>query len=81
MLFLMIKTLLLMGLMLGGSFLQASEETSCEKTWNDYYDNKPDSERDLNDSLIKFILIEDCHNDYKLMIERQKEIKNEVIDV
>jgi len=81
MLFLMIKTLLLMGLMLGVSFLQASEETSCEKSWNDYYDNKPDSERDLNDSLIKFMLIEDCHNDYKLMIERQNEIKNEVIDV
>ena len=70
-----------MGLMLGGSFLQASEETSCEKSWNDYYDNKPDSERDLNDSLIKFMLIEDCHNDYKLMIEHQNEIKNEVIDV
>ena len=70
-----------MGLMLGGSFLQATEETSCEKTWNDYYDNLPDSERDLNDSLIKFILIEDCHNDYKLMIERQKEMKKEAIDV
>ena len=70
-----------MGLMLGGSFLQASEETSCEKSWNDYYDNKPDSERDLNDSLIKFMLIEDCHNDYKLMIEHQNEMKNEVIDV
>ena len=81
MLFLMIKTLLLIGLMLSGSFLQAAEETSCEKTWNDYYDNKPDSERDLNDSLIKFMLIEDCHNNYKLMIEHQNEMKNEVIDV
>ena len=70
-----------MGLMLGGSFVQAAEETSCEKKWNDYYDNKPDSERDLNDSLIKFMLIVDCHNDYKLMIERQKEMKNKVIDV
>ena len=70
-----------MGLMLGVSFLQASEETSCEKSWNDYYDNKPDSERDLNDSLIKFMLIEDCHNNYKLMIEHQNEMKNEVIDV
>ena len=70
-----------MGLILNSSFLQAEEETSCEKTWNDYYDNKPDSERDLNDSLIKFILIEDCHNDYKLMIERQKEMKKEAIDV
>ena len=70
-----------MGLMLGGSFLQAAEETSCEKKWNDHYDNLPDSERDPNDSLIKFILIEDCHNDYKLMIERQKEMKKEVIDV
>ena len=67
--------------MLSGSFVQASEETSCEKTWNDYYDNKPDSERDLNDSLIKFMLIEDCHNNYKLMIEHQNEMKNEVIDV
>ena len=70
-----------MGLILSVSFLQAAEETSCEKTWNDYYDNKPDSERDLNDPLIKFMLIEDCHNDYKLMIEPQKEMKNEVIDV
>ena len=43
--------------------------------WNDYYDNKPDSERDLNDSLIKFLLIEDCENDYKLMIERSRELR------
>ena len=70
-----------MSLMLDGSFLQAAEETFCEKKWNDHYDNLPDSERDPNDSLIKFILIEDCHNDYKLMIERQKEMKKEAIDV
>ena len=64
-----------MGLMLGGSFVQAVEETFCEKTWNDYYDNLPDSERDPNDSLIKFLLIEDCENDYKLMIERSRELR------
>ena len=64
-----------MGLMLGGSFVQAVEETSCEKKWNDHYDNFPDSERDPNDSLIKFLLIEDCENDYKLMIERANEMR------
>jgi len=64
-----------MGLMLGGSFVQAAEETSCEKQWNDHYENLPDSERDPNDSLIKFLLIEDCENDYKLMIERSRELR------
>jgi TPR repeat protein len=63
-----------MGLMLGGSFLQATEKTSCEKQWNDHYDNLPDSERDPNDSLIKLLLVEDCENDYKLMIERSREL-------
>ena len=61
--------------MLGSFFLQAAEETSCEKKWNDHYDNLPDSERDPNDSLIKFLLIEDCENDYKLMIERANEMR------
>ena len=64
-----------MGLMLGGSFVQAAEETSCEKQWNDHYENLPDSEHDPNDSLIKFLLIEDCENDYKLMIERSRELR------
>jgi TPR repeat protein len=74
MLFLMIKALLVTCLMLGSSFLQAAAETSCEKTWNDYYDHLPDSERDPNDALIKFTLIDDCKNDYKLMSARYKEM-------
>ena len=52
----------------------AEEEMSCEKTWSDYYDNLPESEQNPSDSLFKSVMIDDCHNDYKLMIERQKEM-------
>ena len=72
----MIKIFLYTYLILTASFVYAEEETSCEKKWNDHYDNIPNSELDPNDSLVKFMLIEDCQNDYKSMVERAKEMKD-----
>jgi len=58
----------------------SEEEMSCEKTWNDYYDNLPESEQAPSDSLFKSVMIDDCHNDYKLMIERTKEMRDTEMD-
>ena len=54
--------------------INAEEETLCEKQWNEYYENLPESERTSNDSLVRAVMIDDCNNDYKLAIERQKEM-------
>ena len=81
----MIKAILLIYSIFTASFVYAEEETSCEKKWNDYYDNKPESEQTPNDSLVtdslvKFMLIEDCHNNYESMVERTKEMRDWAID-
>ena len=79
-LFAMKKAIILIYLIFIASFVYAYEETPCEKKWNDHYDNLPDSERTPTDSVVKFMLIEDCHNDYKLLVERTKEMKESAVD-
>ena len=74
------KAILLIYLIFTASFIYAEEETPCEKKWNDHYDNKPESEQTPDDSVVKFMLIEDCHNDYKLMVERAREMREWAID-
>ena len=51
----------------------AEEETGCEKAWNDYYDNLPENERDPTDSVVKYVLIEDCSNGFELTAARMHE--------
>ena len=70
----MTKAALLICLIFTASFINAEEETSCAKQWNEYYENLPESERTPNDSLVRAVMIDDCNNDYKLAIERQKEM-------
>ena len=68
------KVILLAYLVFTVPSINAEEETLCEKQWNEYYENLPESERTSNDSLVRAVMIDDCNNDYKLAKERQKEM-------
>ena len=81
----MVKAILLIYSIFTVSFVYAEEETACEKKWNDHYDNKTDSEPAsddsiIDDSLVKFMLIQDCENDYESMVKRVREMREYAVD-
>ena len=81
----MIKAILLIYSIFTVSFVYAEEETACEKKWNNHYENKTDSEpisddSIIDDSLVKFMLIQDCENDYESMVKRVREMREYAVD-